>query len=129
MINFYPHNLVVSLLKLQYCAIETCGENEIPFYFHSISPTCFTQIPHMGSFVKQFSLILPLFPDVGEIDFPVREFCFPIGETQFPNFPPISPEFPPNSPDFPMIPTDSPDSPVYCAIFNITSQVYIVSEH
>ena len=57
-----------------------------------ISTTCFTQIPQMGIFVKQLSLI---FPNVREIDFPAIESCFPSGEAQFPNFPPISPAFPP----------------------------------
>ena len=88
----------------------------MPFHFLFIFLTCFTQIPQMGIFVKQFPLIFPLFPDVGEIDFPAREFCFP-NETQFPNFPPISPEFPLNFPRihpiskrFLLIPPDSPVS-------------------
>ena len=73
---------------IQYCAIETCREKEIPFHFPFIPPTCSTQIPQMGISAKQFSLIFPLSPDVGEIDFPAIDF--PIGGTQFPEkFPQI----------------------------------------
>ena len=52
-------------MHIQYCAIKTGRENEIPFHYPFISPTCFTQIPLRGIFVKQFSLIFPFFPDVG----------------------------------------------------------------
>ena len=51
-------------------------KTKFPFIF----PTSFTQIPQMGIFVKQFSLIFPLFP---------RSIS-------------------PISLDFPIIPTDSP---------------------
>ena len=79
-----------------------------------ISTTCFTQIPQMGIFVKQLSLI---FPNVGEIYFTVRESCFPSEEAQFPIFPQFPLHFPPNSLDFPMIPSDSA---VSCAVLNTT---------
>ena len=94
---------------IQYCAIETCGENEIPFHFPFISPTCFTQISEMG-ILWNTSLISPFFLDGEEFDFPVREFCSPIGETQLPNFPPIPPEFHLN---FPRFPNDSYWFPVF----------------
>ena len=79
---FVSRNVESSFSKfIQYCAIETGGENEIPFHF----PHLF----HTNSiFVKQFSHI---FPGAGEINFPVGGFCFTITETQFANFHLISP--------------------------------------
>ena len=59
----------------------------------------------MGIFVKQFSLI---FPDVGGIDFPAREFCFQF-VSKIPQF---SPNFPRNSPEFPWFPNYSYWSPL-----------------
>ena len=82
------------IYELQYCTFETGRENKVPFHFPFISPTCFTQIPQMGIFVKQFSFIFPLFLRYGGISFP----C------QFsPNFPRISPKFSSNSPRIPRI--------------------------
>ena len=116
----WSDNILIGQNCFKKCAIETCFENEIPFHFPFISPTCFTQIPQMGILVKHFFLILPLFPWRRGNWFPrqgLREFCFSIGETQSSNFLPISP-------DFSMI---TPDSPVFRAVFNTTSQVCTLS--
>ena len=78
---------------MEYCAIESYGENKIPFYFSFISTTCFTQITQMEFFGKQFSLISLS-----------RNFVFHWGNT-IPQFPPIFSQFPTN---FPQIPPISP---------------------
>ena len=91
----------------------------------------------MGIFVKKFSLIFPLFsPMWGKLISPPGSFVSSLerhNSSISPNFPQISLQFPLNSPQihpiskfFLLIP---PDSPVSCAVFNTTSQVYFVSEH
>ena len=65
--------------------------------FRFISPTCFTQIPQMIIFAKQFSLI---FPRCGGNWFPNQGILFPHWEKQFPSYPLISPI----SQWFPLIP-------------------------
>ena len=101
--------------------------------FLFISHTCFTQIPLRGFFVKQFSLIFPLFPWCGgnwfhslwilfhnwgntiHQFFPQFPQNFPRIPPKFTNFPPISPEFPPtfprNSQIFPEFPQTFPQFP------------------
>ena len=112
-------------LEVQYCAIETACENEIPLHFPFISPTCFTQIPLRGIFVKQFSHIFPVFPWCGGYLFHSLWFLFyHWGNTihQFSyNFPPISPEIHKFSPNFPRIPTDSSWFPSFLCSFHFTS--------
>ena len=62
---------------VQYCAMETCGENEIPFHF----PHLFHTNSQDGSFCKHFSLIFPLFPHWRN--------TIPQFSTNFPRIPPI----------------------------------------
>ena len=129
-------------MYVQYCAIETGRENEIPFHFPLISPTCFTQIPLRGIFVKQFSLIFSLFPWCGGNLFHSLWILFHhLGNTihqfspdfpQFPqNFPLISPEFPPNFPRIPPkftnFPWISPQFPRNSAVFPEFPQNFIQS--
>ena len=101
---------------LQYCAIETGREKKIPFHFPFIFLTCLPQIPQLGIFVKQFSLIFPLFPRCGGNLFPHQGILFPHWGNTIPQFSINSPRI-------------SPDSPVSSAVFNTTSQVYFLSDH
>ena len=60
LLRWYIYCFMLVLMQIQYRAIEARGE--IPFHFSFISPTFFTQIPQMGTFVKWFSLIFLFFP-------------------------------------------------------------------
>ena len=66
------------------------------------------KFPGWEYFWNCFLSFSPFFPEVGEIDFPFREFCFHIDKTQLPNF---VPNFPPNFhwilPEFPRFPNDA----------------------
>ena len=112
----------VNILRkpIQYCAIETCGKNEITF----ISRTCFTQISQIGFLVKQFSLIFSPFPWCGGTP---GNSVSPLGKHNSPIFPPITPEFRPNFPwistEFPRFPNDSYWFPSFLCSFkyNFTS--------
>ena len=89
--------------NVQYCAIEICSENEIPFHFPQLFHT------NYPIFVKQFSLIIIFSiydPEAREIEFPSwsGNSVAPLVKHNSLLFPWISP---PISPDFPMIPTDS----------------------
>ena len=55
--------MLLMVAILQYCAIETGRENEIPFHFPFIFPTCFTQIPQ--NFCETVFPHFPLFPGCG----------------------------------------------------------------
>ena len=117
----------MSLSKLLYCAIETGGENEIPFHF----PQLFHTIPQREFFVKQFS---PIFLESGEMIFRSGNSVSPLGKHNSPifiQFPRNFPRLPPNFSYFRKIPTDSPRFPSFLCSFqyNFTSVVYIVSEH
>ena len=88
-------------MYVQYCAIETGRENEIPFHFPLIPPPVSHKFPWGGFLWNSFPSFSPFFPDVGEIDFTACGFFFTTGETQFTNFPPISHNFPRIYPQFP----------------------------
>ena len=93
----------LSISMIQYCAIETGRDNEIPFYFPFISPM---HLFHTNSPEGNFSeTVFPHFPPFslmwGKLISQSVNSVLPLGKHNSPIFPelPPPPQFPLNSPE------------------------------
>ena len=104
------------LQNIQYCAIETCRK-----------------FPRWEFLWNSFPSSFLFFPVWRKLISPPGNFVSPLGKHNSPIFSQFPANFSRILPEFPRFPNDSYLSllfpPVSCAVFNTTSQLYIVSEH